>query len=39
VTDAVQSGPGWLLDLRSGEVTRIVEGPVVELRLVLGELL
>ena len=33
------NGPGLLLDLRSGAVTPLLEGPVVELRSVGGELL
>jgi len=33
------SGPGVFLDLKTGDVSPLVEGPVVELRLVSGELL
>ncbi|HSB54236.1 MAG TPA: LpqB family beta-propeller domain-containing protein [Gemmatimonadales bacterium] len=33
------SGPGLLLDLKTGETTTIVDRPVVELRSVAGELL
>ncbi len=33
------SGPGVLVDLTTGDVTPLIEGPVLELRFVLGELL
>jgi serine/threonine-protein kinase len=33
------SGPGVFLDLKTGDVSPLVEGPVVELRLAAGELL
>jgi eukaryotic-like serine/threonine-protein kinase len=33
------SGPGMLLDLRSGNVTELLEGPIVELKYSAGQLL
>ncbi len=33
------SGPGLVLDLRSGELSPLLDGPVLEMRIVRGELL
>jgi serine/threonine-protein kinase len=33
------SGPGLLFDLRTGDVTPLLDGPVIELRVIQGELI
>jgi serine/threonine-protein kinase len=38
-SSATAIGPGMLFDLRTGELTPLLEGPVMELRSVRGELL